>query len=331
MNTADLMRQDWNQRARADAFHFIASWRKDWTPESFFESGEEDYQSLVAPVFVRQHYDPRGKIMLELGCGAGRMTRSFAERFSLVYGFDISEEMLRHAKALLPDAGNVTWTLGNGTDFAGLGDESVDFAFSYIVLQHMPEPEFAHRYIREILRVLKPGGLFLFQFNSVPRMTMNWKGRLAWGIVDFPWALGFRGVSRSVASLLGLSPEIAGKSWRGASPDVTAVIETVGRADGIVKEIAGEKTFLDLIGIRFSASRKALQHWRRQFRSAFLNLGWQKRRSQPSSKLYSSKLICCGCSWAGDFRGKWSARSGDITVSSTKTELCLTGFSSWQL
>lgn len=242
MDTSDLMRQDWDERARKDAFHYIASWRKDWTPESFFQSGEEDYERLVAPVFDRWRWEPQGKSMLELGCGAGRMTRSFAERFSHVYAFDISNEMLGHAKALFPNASNVNWILGNGTDLSVLGDETVEFAFSYIVLQHMPEPIFAIRYIREMLRVLKPGGVFQFQFNSVPQMTMNWKGRLAWGIVDFPWALGFRQTSRGVASLLGLPPDMAGKSWRGASLDVKMVRETIDAGGAVVKEMTGETT-----------------------------------------------------------------------------------------
>ena len=242
MDKADLMRQDWDERARKDAFHYIASWRKDWTPESFFQSGEEDFQRFVAPVFERCRWEPQGKAMLELGCGAGRMTRSFSQRFSRVYAFDISAEMLRHAQALYPGAANVAWTLGNGADLSGLKDESVDFVFSYIVLQHMPAPEFAFRYIREMLRVLKVGGIFLFQFNSVRTMTMNWKGRMAWKIVDFPWTLGFRGVSRRVATLLGLSPEIAGKSWRGASLNVAAVRNSIDAAGGVVQDMAGEDT-----------------------------------------------------------------------------------------
>lgn len=242
MDTTQLMRQDWDERACKDAFHYIASWRKDWTPESFFESGEEDYQRLVAPVIDRCGWETQGKAMLELGCGAGRMTRSFAAHFSRVYAFDISTEMLGHAKALFPEASNVDWILGNGTDLAGLGDESVDFAFSYIVLQHMPEPSFAARYIREMLRVLKPGGLFLFQFNSLPKMTMNWKGRLAWKLVDFPWGLGFRQASRGIASMLGLPPDIAGKSWRGASLKAKMVRETVEGAGAAVKEMTGEET-----------------------------------------------------------------------------------------
>jgi SAM-dependent methyltransferase len=242
MDAANLMRQDWDERARKDAFHYIASWRKDWTPESFFQSGEEDYGRFVAPIFDRWRWESQDKAMLELGCGAGRMTRSFARRFSRVYAFDISKEMLGHAKALFPEASNINWILGNGFDLSGLGDETVDFAFSYIVLQHMPEPPFAVRYIREMLRVLKPGGMFLFQFNSVPKMTMNWKGQLAWRIVDFPWALGFRQASRRVASLLGLPPDIAGKSWRGAPLDVKMVRETVETAGATVKELSGEKT-----------------------------------------------------------------------------------------
>jgi SAM-dependent methyltransferase len=238
----DLMRQDWDERARKDAFHYIASWRKDWTPESFFQSGEEDYERLVAAVFNRIGWDPTGEAMLELGCGAGRMTRSFARRFSQVYAYDISNEMLGHAKALNPDSTNIAWILANGTDLAGLADDSVGFAFSYIVLQHMPAPSFAIRYIREMLRVVKPGGVFLFQYNSVPQMTMNWKGRLAWGVVDFPWTLGFRRVSHGLASIMGLSPDMAGKSWRGASLSVQAVRETIESSGATVKEMTGENT-----------------------------------------------------------------------------------------
>jgi ubiquinone/menaquinone biosynthesis C-methylase UbiE len=241
-NLTESMRQDWDDRARKDAFHYIASWREDWDEQSFFQSGEEDYQGLVAPVLDRRAWELQGKTMLELGCGAGRMTRSFAQRFSRVYAFDISPEMLRHARALFPNASNVDWTLGNGSDLSGVGTESVDFVFSYIVLQHMPAPEFALLYVREMLRVVKVGGTFLFQFNSVPTMTMNWKGRLAWNIVDFPWTLGFRKVSRGVATLMGLSPEIAGKSWRGASLDIAAIRQSIDAAGGVVEDLTGVHT-----------------------------------------------------------------------------------------
>jgi ubiquinone/menaquinone biosynthesis C-methylase UbiE len=240
MNLTESMRQDWDERARKDAFHYIASWRKDWNPESFFQSGEEDFQRLVAPVFDRCRWEPQGRTMLELGCGAGRMTRTFSRKFSRVYAFDISAEMLRHARALYPDASNVDWTLGNGADLSDLSNESVDFVFSYIVLHHMPDRALALGYIREMLRLLKAGGLFLFQFSTLRTPTMNWKGRMAWRIVDIPNSLGLRGLGRGITSALGLPIELAGKSWRGTTLDVAAVRDTVIAAGGSVEEVTGE-------------------------------------------------------------------------------------------
>ncbi len=239
---AGRMRQDWDQRARRDAFHYIASWRKDWDPQSFFASGEEDYQGLVAPVLSELSFDPAGKAMLELGCGAGRMTRSFARRFGRVFAFDVSAEMLGRAQALLDGAPNVIWVQGNGLDLSTVASRSVEFVFSYLVLQHLPEETLALRYIGEMLRVLRDGGVFLFQFNGSRAATMNWKGRLSWSLVDACWSLGLTGASRRTAALLGLDPNVAGKSWRGAALDAGKVCQAVGAAGGSARGMNGENT-----------------------------------------------------------------------------------------
>ena len=74
-------------------------------------------------------------------------------------------------------------------------------------------------------------------------MTMNWKGRMAWRLVDLPWTIGLRQVSQGVASLLGLPIGIAGKSWRGVSLKVRRVRETIEMAGGAVAtEMNGEET-----------------------------------------------------------------------------------------
>jgi SAM-dependent methyltransferase len=242
MKAVESMRQDWDERARQDAFHYIASWRSDWTEESFFESGEKDYETMVAPVLARRCWQAADKTMLELGCGTGRMTKTFAERFGRVVAVDISTEMLARAKALLPEARNITWTLGNGSDLSVVPGASMDFVFSYIVLQHMPTRELTLVYIGELLRVLKPGGIFLFQFNSLARPSMNWRGRLVWGAVDLPWSLGWIRASRSLASAFGLNPALAGKSWRGVALDAATVQKTVQTSGGIVEEVTGEGT-----------------------------------------------------------------------------------------
>src|ERR1700679_446954 len=114
MTKTEAMRRDWNTRATDDAFYYIASWRKDWDISGFFGSGDKDYEQLVAPVLDRLGFSPAGKIMLELGCGAGRMTHAFAAHFDRVIAVDVSEQMLDRAKQLLPEAENVQWRRANG-------------------------------------------------------------------------------------------------------------------------------------------------------------------------------------------------------------------------
>lgn len=236
------MRRDWDERARKNAFHYIASWRREWDRESFLASGEEDFQRLVAPALARCGLPAAGGAMLELGCGAGRMTHSFAKRFVRVYAFDLSPEMLQRAREIRRDPSNILWLLSNGANLACVATDSLNFAFCYLVLQHLPEEELAFRYIREMLRVLRPGGAFLFQFNSGFAPTMNWRGRMAWGMVDALWSLRLRPASRAAARMFGFDPCAAGKSWRGAVIDAGRVTNIVRAAGGEVLEIAGEST-----------------------------------------------------------------------------------------
>ena len=95
------IRRDWDERARKNAFFYIASWRSDWNAESFFESGEEDYARLVKPVLDTAGFETAGKAIVEVGCGAGRMTRCFARRFGRVTAVDVSSEMQDRAKHYL--------------------------------------------------------------------------------------------------------------------------------------------------------------------------------------------------------------------------------------
>ncbi len=228
---ADTMREDWNERARQDAFLYIASWRKDWDENSFFASGEEDYLKLVAPVLHRLQFDPTGKSMAELGCGAGRMTRCFAKHFHAVSAVDISEEMQSRAKTFLKEFKNICWVSTDGKSLANLESGSVDFVFSYLVLQHFPSRELVYSTIHEMLRILRPGGIFLFQFNGSEMPTMNWRGRMISSFLDHLAVIGLKRVSRSFAQLAHIDPRMIGKTWRGVAltaSDVDAMVRSAG-------------------------------------------------------------------------------------------------------
>jgi hypothetical protein len=71
---------------------------------------------------------------------------------------------------------------------------------------------------------------------------MNWKGSLAWGIVDTLWSIRLRAVSRFAARLMGFDPEMAGKSWHGPATDAQGVVEAVNASGGVVLEISGART-----------------------------------------------------------------------------------------
>ena len=248
----DTMRQDWDERARKNAFYYIASWREDWNEGFFLQSGEEDYQNLAAEI-LKRHVPPTFAVMLELGCGAGRMTRSFAQRFKRVIAFDISSEMLERAKALHGGIDNITWTQGNGVDLSAIPSASMEFVFSYLMLQHLPSRALVCSYISEILRVLAEGGICLFQFNGTAEKNMNWKGRAAWGLVDSFWALRLNRASRSMAKMLGLDPEMAGKTWHGVSIKSEHVANAVRQSGGTVLELLGGETAMAWCCARMSS------------------------------------------------------------------------------
>jgi SAM-dependent methyltransferase len=242
MGLAESMRQEWDARARKNAFFYIASWRKDWDVSDFLKSGEEDYQRFVAPVLDRCSFSTKGKRMLELGCGAGRMTHSFATHFGHVTALDVSTQMLNRARQMLHGVGNIAWAQANGVDLGGVASESVDFAFSYLVLQHLPDERLVCAYVREMLRILAPSGICMFQFNGTNVPTMNWKGRLGWGCVNTLWVIHLPVVSRFLARRLGFDPEMAGGSWHGTALATKTVVESVKAFGGSILEMQGENT-----------------------------------------------------------------------------------------
>jgi SAM-dependent methyltransferase len=123
-----------------------------------------------------------------------------------------------------------------------LASESADFVFSYLVLQHLPNEDLVFAYVREILRILRPGGAFLFQFNGSDSPTMNLRGRVAWGIVDTLWSAKLAWLSRAVASLIGLDPAAAGKTWRGVAIAASRVGDIVQSSAGEILEMSGVNT-----------------------------------------------------------------------------------------
>jgi ubiquinone/menaquinone biosynthesis C-methylase UbiE len=162
------MRAEWDERARENARHYVATGKVEWNDEEYFESGRENVRReiLTDMINICQGKDPKQMKVLEIGCGSGRITNALSEIFGEVYAVDISGEMIRQAAESLKDRPNAHVFQNSGSDLSVLGDIQVDFAFSFIVFQHIPSREVIQNYVREVHRILRPGGLFKFQVQG---------------------------------------------------------------------------------------------------------------------------------------------------------------------
>jgi SAM-dependent methyltransferase len=162
------MQRDWDNRARENARFYVNTERRDWTDEDFFRSGECTVNEEIRTDMINicQGKDPGEMRVLEIGCGAGRVTHALSQLFGEVYGVDISGEMIRQAQAVLGARPNVRLFQNNGKDLSVLGGVVFDFAFSSIVFQHIPSRDIIENYVQEVHRVLRPGALFKFQVQG---------------------------------------------------------------------------------------------------------------------------------------------------------------------
>ena len=169
------MRDYWEQRAQLNpAFYVDTSLDYD-NPDMdrFLETGRRVVTiSLDDPPAVK----PAGtKVALEIGCGMGRICLALAERFDRVIGVDISSEMLRRARELVPDE-QVDFRLTEGASLPDVTDGSVDLVLTFTVFQHIPALDVIRAYVEEAGRVLTPGGVFVLQWNGTPGST-RWRLR----------------------------------------------------------------------------------------------------------------------------------------------------------
>jgi len=162
------METDWDRRARENARFYVVTGQAEWSDEEFFRSGRKTVEEeiLTDMINICQGKDPRQMRVLEIGCGAGRVTRALADLFGEVHGVDVSGEMVELARRAVADRPGAHVYKNNGMDLSVLPDLEFDFAFSCIVFQHIPSLAIIESYVREVHRMLRPGALFKFQVQG---------------------------------------------------------------------------------------------------------------------------------------------------------------------
>jgi SAM-dependent methyltransferase len=122
-----------------------------------------NYPMQLTQLLFNKNGLQKGQALLEPGCGRGEMLRCFQHLGMQVSGCDLSPE----TKKFLPDiAIEICDIEKNGLPYL---DNSFDVIYSKSFLEHFYYPEL---FLKEALRVLKPGGLLL---TLVPDWEANYK------------------------------------------------------------------------------------------------------------------------------------------------------------
>ena len=127
------------------------------------------YDRYLGPVLFQTYAEElaarvevgRGGSVLELACGTGILTRVLRDRLSADAAFtatDLNEGMLHVARAKFSGDEAVRWSVADASSLP-FGDGLFDAVVCQFALMFVPEKLVA---AREVCRVLKPGGVFLF-------------------------------------------------------------------------------------------------------------------------------------------------------------------------
>jgi SAM-dependent methyltransferase len=188
--TFDDVRRDWTALGEQDPFWavYVAPGRQGgrWDIDEFFATGRREVDASL------QHLHSLGVVTgtdraLDFGAGVGRLSNALAEHFTSVVGVDVSPTMLDQARRYDRSSGRVTYHLNARPDLGDFEDASVDLVYSSLVLQHLPR-DLATGYLREMIRVLRPGGAAVVQVVTGPTASLKgWIARyapfrvVAWG------------------------------------------------------------------------------------------------------------------------------------------------------
>lgn len=164
--------------ADASSSDFFTWFNNAESKEAAFVRGSWDFMLQIAAPAAPYLRTPEQKVALELGHGGGRLVAAAARSFHHVIGIDIHDhnqlvEDELHARGIH----NFELIRVSGREIP-LEDASVDFVYSYIVLQHVERYEIFESYLREVYRLLRPNGVAVLYFGRKYRFSINRSSRL---------------------------------------------------------------------------------------------------------------------------------------------------------
>jgi len=195
------------------------------TDADFWDSGRKSAETVAA------FLPGRCNVVIDYGCGVGRVLRYMPGTRRI--GVDISAEMLDFARQYVPGG---EFVLGDGATIK-LEDGCADYVYSLITLQHM-DAEDAASIVREVGRILRPGGRCWLQFSAfgaewAPDATLS-RGPCNWiGTTGGNW--------HPAHGTIAYTQEVAAALLQNAGLTVREAVKQKGNGDDWYWAMKGEK------------------------------------------------------------------------------------------
>jgi SAM-dependent methyltransferase len=129
------------------------------------EWGDPTSVEQILERFVYPHVDS-DDVAGEIGSGGGRVALRVAPKVERFTCFDISTEMLRHARQNLTSLGNVDFVVLEGAQLPASATGQFDFLYAFDVFVHL-DLHTQWKYFKEFSRVLKPGGKVMVHTSNL--------------------------------------------------------------------------------------------------------------------------------------------------------------------
>ncbi|MBM3181706.1 MAG: class I SAM-dependent methyltransferase [Chloroflexi bacterium] len=146
--------------------------------QSFWEQGGREYEDRAEAIALKRMLPKSGKLMLELGAGAGRNTSRYAG-FERIVLLDYSTTQLAQAQARLGHSDKYIYVAADIYRLPFL-DGLFDSATMIRALHHMAD---ATKALSQIRNVLQPNAVFILEFANklnLKSILRYWLGQQDW-------------------------------------------------------------------------------------------------------------------------------------------------------
>jgi len=114
-------------------------------------------------------------VVLDYGCGLGRLMKAVVPNAKHVVGLDVSNSIIAMSDKYLDGVKNVNTIHCSSIAESPVGDTSIDKIYSFIVMQHVSKYK-CFFILENLKKYLTPGGKGLFQFPDLMKSDNTYRG-----------------------------------------------------------------------------------------------------------------------------------------------------------